>query len=269
MDRKTLKRSTTAAVIWILLALLALTGATYAWFTFTTWTRVTPISGTINDEGVQLLISNSYNGPFERETELVFSRAIDQLNPVTTSDLNRFYVPSGQDGNGVPTGYREITPDADHYLIHGFLYLESLDAGCTVFLHRDGCYFGNDPQAMAAMRLGLRVTTRNEGVQSFIFRLDDLMDTSTAQSRNTVEQAGTVFGGSYVNDPSISMQGFFAGGTDEDPEPGNFSLCSLNADEIGTVEYWFWLEGCDVNCFNPVQSRELGIQFGVAGVEIR
>ncbi len=267
MNKKAVKRSTIVAVIWILLALLALTGATYAWFTFTTWTKVTPISGTINDEGIQLLIANNYAGPFDRTTELIFSRDIDRLQPVTTANLGSFYVPSGQDSSGVPTGYRDVTASADEFLIHGTLYLESLDAGCRVYMHRDGCYFGNDIQAMAAMRLGLRVTTINEGVQTFIFRLDDFIDTSSALARNTVITPGTVYGGSYVNDPAISMQGFFAGGNDEDPTPGERMLCTLNADEIGTVEYWFWLEGCDIHCYNPVQSRDLGIQFGFAGVE--
>ena len=47
--------------------------------------------------------------------------------------------------------------------------------------------------------------------------------------------------------------------------PGTQRLCALAADEVGTVEYWLWLEGCDENCINVVQSRDVALQFGFAG----
>ena len=34
-------------------------------------------------------------------------------------------------------------------------------------------------------------------------------------------------------------------------------LCTVDADEIVKVDYWFYLEGCDDDCSDPVQSRDV------------
>lgn len=41
----------------------------------------------------------------------------------------------------------------------------------------------------------------------------------------------------------------------------------LNADEIATVEYWLYLEGCDEQCVNSVQNRASELQLAFAGVD--
>ena len=40
----------------------------------------------------------------------------------------------------------------------------------------------------------------------------------------------------------------------------------LNADEVAAVEYWLYLEGCDDNCSNPVQTRSSAFALAFAGV---
>ena len=40
---------------------------------------------------------------------------------------------------------------------------------------------------------------------------------------------------------------------------------TLKAEEVATVEYWLYLEGCDPNCYNPVQSKDIALQLGFAG----
>lgn len=42
----------------------------------------------------------------------------------------------------------------------------------------------------------------------------------------------------------------------------------LNADEVASVEYWLYLEGCDEQCSNPVQNRDSEIQLAFAGVDL-
>ena len=49
-------------------------------------------------------------------------------------------------------------------------------------------------------------------------------------------------------------------------EAGTEMLCSLEADEVASVEYWLYLEGCDDNCSNPVQNRSSELQLAFAGV---
>ena len=45
-------------------------------------------------------------------------------------------------------------------------------------------------------------------------------------------------------------------------------LVQLNKDEIASVEYWLYLEGCDEQCSNPVQNRTSEIQLAFAGVDM-
>ena len=42
----------------------------------------------------------------------------------------------------------------------------------------------------------------------------------------------------------------------------------LDADEIATVEYWLYLEGCDDQCVNAVQSRASELQFAFVGTDV-
>ena len=57
------------------------------------------------------------------------------------------------------------------------------------------------------------------------------------------------------------------GDTEGTYKEGSQPLMQLNEDEVATVEYWLYLEGCDEQCINAVQSRASEIQLGFAGVD--
>ena len=61
----------------------------------------------------------------------------------------------------------------------------------------------------------------------------------------------------YVEDLKHSFEDYL-------PE-GENSLCTLKKDEIAMAEYWVYLEGCDTECYNPVQSRNLTLQLSFTG----
>ena len=72
----------------------------------------------------------------------------------------------------------------------------------------------------------------------------------------------------YTADPSVGIAAYMvADGSEEGTyEAGTEMLCSLEADEVASVEYWLYLEGCDDNCSNPVQNRSSELQLAFAGV---
>lgn len=72
-----LKKQLKLTIFWILFLIIVAAGTTYAWFTVTGMpsTNVTPMAGTVSEGDTNLLISNSYGGPFDKTCELVF-RAI-------------------------------------------------------------------------------------------------------------------------------------------------------------------------------------------------
>ncbi|MBR6477026.1 MAG: hypothetical protein IKS85_01130 [Lachnospiraceae bacterium] len=268
------KRSFTIwlSVFWVVIALLALGGATYAWFTFNPSTNVEPMTSTISDGDVALLISTDAGQEFKTNCILPQSVSGD-LDPVSTVDLEHFYNANLQDRQGISVGFQACDQGLDAITIHGTLYLKSLKDNCAVYFNRGGMDFGSDPQMLAALRLGMRFTT-SRGVQEYIFQLNDLGNVSGAASTQTTAQTGVVVGSvmndgtpNYVPDPSRGLADYFAVmGAGSLPRPGRQSLCTINANEIVTVEYWLYLEGCDENCINEVQEKEAIIQLSFAGV---
>lgn len=269
-----LRRSAVLSVVWLVIIAVSLTSSTFAWFTNSMYTNVTPMSGTVSQGDGELLISNRKNGVFAETADLILNSTAKALYPVSTGDLTWFYRASYQDSSGIIQRYEDATPKVDSSTLHGVIYLKSQGGACDVYFNRAGLSFGKDNQALAALRLGLRIQS-TAGSQTMIFSLDDMGQTKNADSRLTVPQDRTVVAAirddgtpQYTADPSVGIGGYCAGGSDTQPTAGEKRLCTLRADEIASVEYWVYLEGCDSNCINAVQARELSLQLGFAGVPV-
>ncbi|MBQ6093796.1 MAG: hypothetical protein IJL09_00175 [Lachnospiraceae bacterium] len=260
------------AVFWVMIALAAVAGVTYAWFTFNPATNVVPVSSTISDGEVALLISNEANGEFG--TEVVLPQSVSgDLEPVSTMDAVSFYAANLQTRQGISVRYRDASAEIAQVTIHGTLYLQSLKDNCQVFFNRDGMDFGTDPQMLAALRLALKIHT-NAGDHFYVFSLDDIGSVDGATAVQTTVETGVVVGSinadgtpNYVPDPSRGLSDYFAViGAERLPRAGRKALCTISTNEVATVEYWLYLEGCDENCNNSVQEKEASIQLSFAGV---
>lgn len=272
MKKKAITIWLTAAWLFLLLAVIA--GGTYAWFTFNPYTNVEPISSTISDGEVALLISADPGDGFETQCTLPESLSGD-LQPLSTADLNDFYSFALQNRQGITVGYQNGNDRVESDTIHGIFYLESLKDNCDVYFYRTGMSFGEDPQLLAALRLGIRFRIGDD-VKSYIFALNAMGDTGSAASMQTTAQAGVVVSGVngdgtpvYVQDPARELSAYFAQPpTDakDVPKAGQNALCTIQAGQVAVVEYWLYLEGCDMNCVNEVQGREASLQLSFAGV---
>lgn len=263
------------SLLWLLLAALTLGGATYAWFTFNNATNVEPMAGTVGDGAVSLLISASRDGPFDKECDLSLEQAVEELLPVSTADLQTFYASTAQNKQGITLRYRDVTEQAPQRLMHGTVYLQSKNRGCDVYFFEPKLSFGSDGQALSALRLVLKLTTETDGEQLLFFRLDDLggggaEEQATVTGDNVVVSSIDAGGQpGYTADPAEDIGAYLAqadGEEDTTPRAGEQALCALQADEVASVEYWLYLEGCDTACVNAVQTRELSLQLGFAGV---
>ncbi len=274
---KGLRKSLVMAIVGMIFFLISVTGVTYAWFTISgrAHTNVTPMGGTVSDGDTLLLISNSESGPFDRECDLVFAGDAQALKPVSTADLDSFYRVTMQNKEGMAVAYESADDRVDTDTLHGTVYLRCEGAPCNVYFNGEELQLGSDAQALAAMRLGLRITN-HDGSRTFVMRLDDLGSTAAAQSNATVPNAGTVVsaisdGGNaaYVSDPSVNISDYIAQAAGNDEyNAGADMLFSMNADEVATVEYWLYLEGCDEQCVNQVQDIDSDIRLAFAGVKI-
>ena len=265
-DVKQLKLTFTTALIMLIVLLLVVSGATFAWFTFTTSSVIEPMSGTISGGGASLLISDSADGPFTESCELKLTSSAEELEPVTTADLKTFYAPVKQNREGIPSEYKDISENTDKMMLKGTLYLRSEGGSCSVYLHRNALDFSDDIQALASLRLGLKIDC-SEGDYVYIFKLDDMADVRSAESKNTISEEGKVYSGEYVEDPAKVISTHAASGGEEDLTAEGSSLFTIHSDETAKIDYFLYLEGCDENCINVVQSSELALQLGFAGLD--
>ena len=270
-----LKKQLKLTIFWILFLIIAAVGTTYAWFTVTGMpsTNITPMAGTVSEGDTNLLISNNYGGPFDKTCELVLSGNPGSLRPLSTADLTHFYRSAAQNNEGITVLYANADNRVDQDALHGTVYLQCQNASCDVYFNRDELNLGSDAQALAAMRLGMRITS-SSGTQTLIFRLDDMGSTGGTQSARTIASAGSVvasIAGSgepvYTSDPSQGIGGYMAQTNGNAYNPGSQKLMTLQAEEVATVEYWLYLEGCDDQCINPVQNRASQLRLAFAGAD--
>ncbi len=273
-----LKKNFTKAILWLLFLLVMATGSTCAWFSLSglTSTNVTPMGGTISKGGSVLLISTSPVGPFEKTCELVLTGNPDALGPVSTGDLQHFYRAIAQNKNGISVLYANADAAVDEKTVHGTVYLKCENAACYVYFNREDLRLGTDSQVLASMRLGMRITS-GEGTKTYIWNLDSMGNTQGAATIQTVPTSGTVVASidsvgqaSYIQDPAQNISSYMAvaGSSEGDFAAGQQSLLTLQADEVATVEYWLYLEGCDDQCFNEVQQKNSELQLAFAGVDV-
>lgn len=262
------------AFLWVIIALLALGGATYAWFQFNPVTTVDPMSSTISAGETTLYIGDRIDGEFTEECALP-QFVNGTFEPVSTADLNNFYRSSLQDRNGISIQFKNTTDSIDTKMMHGKLYLKSLKDGCDVFFYRPGMNIGGDAQTLAALRLGLKFTT-SAGTKTYIFALNQMGNTTGAEAIQTIAENGRVVAGiNSDNTPNFALDSALEIGSycaeakdinDRYPRAGANELCTIHANEIAEVEYWLYLEGCDPNCTNQVQNKDIVLQLSFAGV---
>jgi hypothetical protein len=272
VNSRALKISGFLAAAAALVAILVLTAATYAWFTFSTDTYVTPMSGTVSQGGGDLLISNLPDSGFGLTAELL-TGSVEKLLPCSTADLAQFYTGTVQTPDGLTVRFAADADAQDTVMLHGTLYLRADGNDFDVYLWPESLSFGTDTQALAALRLGLRTTVGGE-TKTVILRLDSAGDTAGAAAQQTVSRPNSVVASAaedgtpvFADDPARALTPFLAGGTSDDVQPGQEILCTIANNQVATVEYWYYLEGCDENCINAVQSRDAILQLGFAGVQ--
>ena len=255
----------TAMTLVILCAVLA--ASTYAWFTFDPYTNVTPMEGKISDGDTNLLICETKDGKFDVKCGLNPTARAEQLQPVSTLDLTKFYASAAQNRDGITIRYKDVTEEPEKWLIQGTVYLQSLGSASDVYFDKETLKLGEDIQVLAAGRLGLKITDAAQKSEVFLFKLDALADTIGAESKVTVDSdAEVVVGGinddgtpNYEDDPAQQIDEYML--TAAAPK----KLCTIGANEIVQVDYWLYLEGCDEHCSNPVQSRDVTLTLGFEG----
>lgn len=280
--KKQLKYQALLSILTMLLLLVSFSAATFAWFTGSPDVNVEPVEGKIGSTGGSLLISDARDGTYDITCTLHIPAGFTNLAPVSTADLVNFYVAGEQSPEDMITGFQPGNEFADTHAIHGHVYLKATGEDCKVYLDPAKLDFGSNIQALAAMRLGLRIAVDNGGenaASTHIFRMDGFKNynldsaemqatVSRADSTNTdwvVGKQGDAW--ELLTDPSVRFEDYYAKVDGEVYSEGTRELCTIPVDSIADVEYWLYLEGCDVNCINAVQQKDVVLQLGFYGAD--
>lgn len=259
-----------AAAAWLAVLALVLSVATFAWFSGSRFTNVTPTAHTVSENGYDLLISASEQGPFAEQCQL---GSVDKtLYPVSTADLSDFWRATFQNAAGITTDYANCTSDLGEYALTGTFYLKGSSLPLAVYLYPGQMSISADSQLLAAARVGFIIQS-SAGTQSYMFQCDDLGATSGAAQQRTTAQSDVVVSGqgswSYVPDPAQSISAYSMDGSGDTPavRSGAAPLFTLGADEVASVRYFVYMEGCDANCIGEAQSKNISLQFAFAGAK--
>lgn len=271
-ETRKFRRKTVVLAIWLVLLALTLVVSTYAWFTGNRFTNVVPESHTVSGEGADLLISTDLDGPFGSSAVIATER--DKiLYPISTMDLANFWQGAFQDADGITRDYNNISGTASNYYLTGTLYLRgSGTSAINVYLFPSGMSVTSDPQLLSCLRLGLVISGQDIETVRYIFALDDLGNTSGVSERVTTAQTGVVVDGSsawsYGSDPAVNINDYSmddSGNNTPLARAGADKLFTLPANATVSVEYYLYMEGCDVNCIEAAQSKDVHLQFAFAG----
>lgn len=264
------RRRLVATAAWMLALVAAFTAATLAWFSSSRETNVTPAAHTVSESGYDLQISTSANGPWD--TTATLAAADKVLYPVSTADLSQWWRGTFQNAAGITMDYKNVTSQLDDYALTGTVYLKGSSAALNVYLYPGQMSVATDPQLLAALRLGLIIQT-SAGTQTRIFNCDDLGSTASATAQRTTAQDGVVVAGSggwnYTTDPAASISAYAMDGNGDTPaaRAGATPVCTLAANEVATVQYFIYMEGCDANCITQAQARDLTLQLAFAAAK--
>ncbi len=265
-----LRQGRLVAAVWLVLLTLALGAATFAWFSSSRYTNVTPEAHTVSQSGSDLLIGASEGGPFDTSCSLVVSGKT--LYPVSSADLSNFWRATFQNAAGITTDYAACTSSIDEYALTGSVWLKGGAQPLSVYLFKSGMSISSDPQLLASLRLGL-IFEGASGTRTYIFACDDLGNTSGAAARRTTAQDGVVVSGSsawsYASDPALSLGAYTMEGSESAPTvaSGAQPLYALAADEVVRVRYFVYMEGCDENCIDQAQSKDVTLQLAFAAAQ--
>lgn len=108
--------------------------------------------------------------------------------------MTSFWRGTFQNANGITTEYANCTANVDDYALTGTFYLKGSSAPLAVYLYQSQMNVTNDPQLLAALRVGF-IIEGSSGSQTYIFSRHDLGNTAGATSRRTTAQDGVVVSG--------------------------------------------------------------------------
>lgn len=282
---KQLRNRLTSSMIAIFVMMLAALAATYAWYIYNTnrhTTNVKMAAGT----GVNLQISNSYNGDYSSAT--VLDSFLGQLTPVSTDRIaNGFQkVTQFKDGreDQAPLVANVFTGGQSNDYFHTKLFLRTTGGLTDIYLSDIGFEDSDEANPISsAIRVGLVVHQPGENQQpeaEYIFAISDKKNPQAQYNTDDGEE-GDVLDSTRTDGTTVPFTPYTSdayciydrGTGDITLKPGSQRICTVSGAAKGKpgesveVEVYIWLEGCDEDCTGNLAGKTLqNLALSFAGI---
>ena len=262
-----------------MLTLLAvtLTGATYAWFSSNRTVNTSRAAARAGTEQLELLVSASADGPFGEECGIgqVNATKPDQLQPVSTADLARFYYcPFTQESRAE----NFLPVEDENYYYHGRIYLLARAEGegwqnqqMAVYLETNedaGPLASADGQLLTAARLGL--SSADAQKKPVILRLSEQANTLRSEMNTapggSLALEGVVLASETTTapDPSVPLASMLL--TEDAAALPQQPLLRMELNKVYPLDIYFYLEGCDPDCNETISTQDCELYLSFFGV---
>ena len=261
-------------IVTMIFAVLSLAFATYAWFTTNREVSTSTATARTGEETLELQLSTSGGGSF-RDADSVSIQQVNQtsaeyLLPVSTSNLVNFvYSPNTE--AGIAKAFQPVENESYYY--HGRVYIRATGTGwpdgttMKLYLDQSDNILGQQVsgELLNAARLGL--VFDGDYSSAVILKLSDSSNSSDQQVYNT-EVNGQRLGDnqvlSYVNqsvqavtDPSVAAGQYTVTFDNDSMQAPERTLLTMNLNQIYSVDIYFYIEGCDPDCYGNLAGQSL------------
>ena len=280
-----LRKRLTSSMIAAFLLLLASLAATYAWYVYNTsrhTTKVKMAAGT----GVNLQISNSYNGDYSSAT--VLDSFQGQLTPVSTDRISGGFQKVVKFKNGDVNQAAMVTDTftdgqtSDYY--HTKLFLRTTGSTTDIYLSDIGFEDSDEKNPISsAIRVGFVVHKpgKDKATEAeYIFEISDKKNPQAQYNTDTgnegyvldsTKKDGTTV--SFHPETSDAFCNYNKATGEVSLKSGSKKICTVSGTSEGKpgesveIDVYIWLEGCDEDCTNNLAGKTLkNLALSFAGI---
>lgn len=255
--------------------------STLAWFTNNSRVETNTASGKSGESNTAFLIGTSTDNMVDTSETTVEIPQVnenetdrEQLLPVSTVDLKTFYYCPGLEGGKAS---KFVKLDDEKYYFHGRIYIEmsgdqlTEDNKYKIYLDTSenggGVIVADDGgHLLSASRLGLQFA--DEAPIIFQFEDDAAAKGGNTVIDSTAYESGYVLDsdGKPVTDPAVSMDSYSVDSSDSSIELPENALTTITANNPVELNVYFYLEGCDENCIDAVNTNKANMHLAFYAV---
>ncbi|NCC07614.1 MAG: hypothetical protein EOM30_06125 [Clostridia bacterium] len=245
--------------------------ATYAWFTTNRLVKTDNVQIRSGTETLKLEISSTANGTFSQEADITQISNAKVLDPVSTADLATFFKSVTMENNSANT----FAATQDGYY-HGQVFLrataEGMPTNSVLSLYIDTAGVAvTDTETpgllLNAARVGLIFSANPTPI---IFSLSNEHITGNHNSTTIPNAPDGDFvlnsATTAVPDPAVIATEYTVTEANGQLNIPQKNLIELPLNTVCTVDIYFYIEGCDVDCTNDIRATEMSIQLPFYGV---